>query len=149
MELNDILAISGKSGLFRMISNNGARLIVQSMVDGKKMPVSATHKISALGDIAIFTIEEDVPLGEVFDMMYEKTGGEQGPSHKDDPKELRSFLNELLDELDHDRVYDSDLKKLFQWYNILHANEAFTEEESKEEEELKEEGKEEVESKGE
>jgi hypothetical protein len=119
MELTEILSISGRPGLFKMLSNNGSRLIVESLNDGKRMPVSATAKISSLGDIAIFTIEEDVPLGEVFEKMREKTGGEPAPSHKSDPKELRTFLDSILSDLDHDRVYDSDLKKLFQWYNIL------------------------------
>ena len=117
-----------------MVSNNGHRLIVESLEDGKKMPVSATHKISALADIAIFTVEEDVPLAEVFDKMYEKTGGEAAPNHKSDPDELREFISAILNDLDHDRVYDSDLKKLFLWFNILHEQGAFEAEASSSEE---------------
>ena len=108
-----------------MVSNNGHRLIVESLEDGKKLPVSATHKISALADIAIFTMEEDVPLSEVFDKMYEKTGGAAAPNHKSNPSELRDFISQILSDLDHDRVYDSDLKKLFFWFNILHEQGAF------------------------
>ncbi len=132
MELTEVLSISGKPGLYRMLSNNGSRLIVESMVDGKKLPVSATAKISSLGDIAIFTVEEDVPLADVFAKIHDKTGGTAAPNHKSDPKVLRSYIDELLDDLDHQRVYDSDLKKLFQWFNILLANGFFDEAEASE-----------------
>lgn len=121
MDLQNILAISGKPGLYRLISSNAARLLVESLSDNKKLPVSPTAKVSSLGDIAIFTMEEDVPLSEVFNRISGKVGGEQGPDHKSKPEELRAFLSEILDDLDHSRVYDSDLKKLFQWYNILQA----------------------------
>lgn len=130
MELTEVLSISGKPGLYRMLSSNGSRLIVESITDGKKMPVSATAKISSLGDIAIFTVEEDVPLADVFEKMHEKTGGSAAPNHKSDPKVLRSYIDELLDDLDHGRVYDSDLKKLFQWFNILLANGFFDQDEA-------------------
>lgn len=119
MELTDILAVSGKPGLYKLVTSNNSRLIVESLDDGKKRPISATNKISSLGDIAIFTLEEDVPLKDVFAAIYAKTGGKEAPSHKGNAAELRTFLSDILDDLDHDRVYDSDLKKLFQWFNIL------------------------------
>lgn len=125
MELKNILAISGKPGLYKLLSNSGSRLIVESVADGKKMPVSASSKISALEDIAIFTFEEDVPLSEVFEKMFEKNDGKPGLSHKDNSAELRAALSDILSDLDHDRVYDSDLKKLFQWYNLLLASGQF------------------------
>lgn len=125
MELKNILAISGKPGLYKLLSNSGSRLIVESISEGKKMPVSASSKISALEDIAIFTFEEDVPLSEVFDNMFEKNEGKPGLSHKDKPAELRAELSTILSDLDHERVYDSDLKKLFQWYNLLLASGQF------------------------
>lgn len=119
MELKEILAISGKPGLYRLISSNASRLVVESIGERKKMPIPATSKVSSLEDIAIFTIEEDVPLAEVFTKMLEKTGEQPAPSHKAAPEELRTFINEVLADIDHDRVYNSDLKKLFQWYNLL------------------------------
>lgn len=130
MDLQNILAISGKPGLYRLISSNAARLLVESLSEKKKLPVSPTAKVSSLGDIAIFTMEEDVPLSEVFNRISNKVDGGQGPDHKSKPEELRAFLNEILDDLDHSRVYDSDLKKLFQWYNILQATGLLVAEES-------------------
>lgn len=119
MELKEILAISGKPGLYRLISSNAARLVVESIGEGKKLPVPATSKVSSLEDIAIFTVEEDVPLADVFQKLRDKTGDQLAPSHKSAPEELRSFLDEVLADVDHERVYNSDLKKLFQWYNLL------------------------------
>jgi len=125
MELKNILAISGKPGLYKLISNSGSRLIVESISEGKKVPISASSKISALEDIAIFTFEEDVPLTLVFDKMFEDNDGKEGLSHKDDPSKLREGISKILSDLDHERVYDSDLKKLYQWYNLLLASGQF------------------------
>lgn len=119
MDLKNILAISGKPGLYRLVTSGTARLVVESIQDKKKLPVPATSKVSSLDDIAIFTIEEEVPLREVFSKIYEKTNQSQALSHKSTPAELRAFVAEVLTDLDHERVYDSDLKKLFNWYNIL------------------------------
>lgn len=134
MELKNVLAISGKPGLFRLISNNASRLLVESISDGKKLPVPPTSKVSSLDDIAIFTVEEDVPLSQVFQLIYEKTGGAESLDHKSGGSELRDYVSEILDGLDHERVYDSDLKKLFQWYNILFNAGFFNETEAVEEE---------------
>jgi len=126
MELKNILAINGKPGLYKLISNSGSRLIVESISEGKKVPISASSKISALEDIAIFTFEEDVPLTLVFDKMFEDNDGKEGLSHKDDPsKASRKVFPKILSDLDHERVYDSDLKKLYQWYNLLLASGQF------------------------
>ena len=122
MELKNILTISGKSGLFKLVSSTGGKIIVESLIDNKKQPVSPTAKISSLEDIAIFTMEEDVPLAKVFELMKAKTGGEAAPDSKSTPATLRSFVSEILPDLDHDRVYDSDLKKLFTWFNQLLAS---------------------------
>ena len=122
MNLENILAISGKPGLFRMLSNSGRSIIVESLLDGKRMPVQATHKVSALQDISIFTYDEDVPLSEVFDKIQEFAGDEPAISHKSSGEELRDYMGEVLPKFDEDRVYPSDLKKLFQWYNLLHKH---------------------------
>lgn len=122
MNLENILAISGKPGLFKMVSNTGRTVIVQSLLDGKRMPVQATHKVSALQDISIYTYDEDVPLSEVFDKIKEQAGDDAAISHKSSPEELRDYMGEVLPKFDEDRVYPSDLKKLFQWYNLLHEH---------------------------
>jgi len=119
MDLKGILAIGGQAGLFKTISQGKNSLIVESLVTGKRMPAYATSKISALDDIAIFTYEKDVPLKEVFAKIAEKEQGGKCIDHKVDTKELMNYMQEVLPEFDRDRVYSSDLKKLFQWYNIL------------------------------
>ena len=127
MDLKNILAISGKPGLYRLVTSSTARLVVESIQDKKKLPVPATSKVSSLDDIAIFTVEEEVPLREVFAKIYAKTNQSAALDHKAAPSELRAFISEVLADLDHERVYDSDLKKLFNWYNILFADGFFSE----------------------
>jgi hypothetical protein len=120
--LKGILAISGHSGLFKMVSNSKNALIVESLVDKKRIPAYATSKISALEDIAIFTDEGDVPLADVFKSIKEKENGGKAISHKASGNELKDYLTEVLPNYDADRVYVSDMKKIFQWYNLLQEN---------------------------
>ncbi len=122
MDLKDLLAITGKPGLYKTVGQNKTSLIVESLNDGKKMPVYSAHKISALEDISIYTYEEDVPLKEVFGKIYEKEDGGKAISHKSSSAELKSYMTEVLPDFDEDRVYTSDLKKIFSWYNNLHDN---------------------------
>lgn len=119
MDLRSILSISGKPGLFNLVSSSQTRLIVESIIDGKKMPISSMNKISSLDDISIFTYEDDVPLIEVFKKISDKEEGGKCIDHKSDEKELRSYMTEVMEDYDEDRVYKSDLKKIFQWYNLL------------------------------
>lgn len=129
--LKGILAISGQSGLFKMITESKNSIIVESLDTGKRMPAYSTSKISALEDIAIYTETEDVPLKDVFKAIYEKEDGGAAISPKSSGNELKSYFEEVLPEYDKDRVYVSDIKKVIQWYNILHEKEMldFTEEE--------------------
>lgn len=122
MKLRDILSIAGKPGLYKLTTQSKNSIIVTSLDTGKKMPVQATHKISALEDISIYTYEEDLPLAEVFQKIADKENGGKAINHKADKVELRNYMSEVLPNYDEDRVYDSDLKKLFQWYNILQEN---------------------------
>lgn len=136
--LKGILAIAGHSGLFKMVSNSKNALIVESLVDKKRMPAHASSKISALEDIAIFTDEGDVQLSEVFNNIKEKENAGQAISHKASGNDLKAYMLEVLPNYDEDRVYVSDMKKVFQWYNILQEKDMLnvveTEEETKEEE---------------
>lgn len=120
--LKGILAIAGYPGLFKMVSNTKNALIVESLLDKKRMPAYSSSKISALEDIAIFTEEGDVQLSEVFASIKEKENGEKAVSHKASANDLKSYMLEILPTYDEDRVYVSDMKKIFQWYNILQAN---------------------------
>ncbi|MEE4197922.1 MAG: DUF5606 domain-containing protein [Bacteroidales bacterium] len=118
--LKDILSIAGHGGLFQFISQGRHGIIVESLETKKRMNASATAKISALEDIAIFTDTEDIALKDVFKAIYEKENGGEAISHKSSPDELKSYFAEILPDYDRDRVYVSDIKKVFQWYNQLH-----------------------------
>src|SRR5690606_35836088 len=100
--------------------------------DGKRFPAHSNNKISALDDISIYTYEEDVPLKEVFTSIYEKEKGGTAISHKESAAKLVEYMTKILPNYDQERVYSSDIKKLFQWYNLLHkANALVLEEEEK------------------
>lgn len=133
--LKTILAISGKPGLFKLVSQGKNMLIVESLATGKRTPAYAHDKVISLGDIAIYTVEEDVPLGNVFEAIKAKTGSQPVDlkSFEDDAA-LRSYFKEVLPDFDEDRVYTNDIKKVFTWYNLLLAA-GITEFAEKEEEE--------------
>lgn len=119
MNLTGIISISGKSGLYKVIAQAKNSVIVESLEDKKRVPAYATDRISALEDISIYTIEEDKPLKEVYRAIYDKENGGAAPSHKESEKTLRAYLEGILPDYDKERVYVSDIKKMFQWYNIL------------------------------
>ncbi len=137
MSLRGIISISGKGGLYKVVAQGKNNVIVESLEDGRKFPAFASNKISALEDISIYTIEDDVMLSEVYEKMYDKLDGAEAMSHKSDVSEMRSFLEEILPNYDEERVNNSDVKKLFQWYNILQNTGLLApeEEDGKEEEE--------------
>ncbi len=122
MNLESIISITGKPGLFKVLSQIKNGLIVESIIDGKRMPVYASDKVSALTDISIYTIDDDIPLSEVYKKIHKKTEGAPAIDHKADPAELRKYLLEVVKDFDQERVYNSDLKKLFQWFNLLAEN---------------------------
>ncbi len=119
MSLKGIISISGKGGLFKVIGQGKNNVIVQDIESGRKFPAFASNKISALEDISIYTIEEDVLLTVVYKKMFAKLDGKDALNHKADIKELRSFLLGILPDYDEERVNDGDIRKLFQWYNLL------------------------------
>ena len=135
MNLESIISITGKPGLFKVISQIKNGLIVESILDGKRMPVHASDKVSALSDISIYTYESDIPLSEIYDKINKKTGGKASIDHKAKPEELRSYLKDIVEDFDQDRVYNSDLKKLFHWFNLLAENDLLKEDEEDEKEE--------------
>lgn len=122
MNLTGIIAIAGKPGLYKVLAQSKNGLIVESLIDGKRIPAYATHKVSALEDISIYTYSEDVPLSAVFKAVYDKEKGGEAIAHNSKPEELREYLMSILPEYDQERVYSSDLKKLFSWYNLLHKS---------------------------
>ena len=131
--LKTILSISGKPGLFKLISQAKNMLIVESLQTGKRQPAYAHEKIISLGDIAIFTDEEDVPLSEVLNALQAKENGAKVTLDikTADNETLRAYLAEVLPNFDRERVYPTDIKKLISWYNLLveTGNTDFVEEE--------------------
>jgi len=125
MGLDKILAISGKPGLFELTAQTRGGFVAKSMLDGKKIAVNMRHNVSILSEIAIYTYSEEIPLGEVFQKIKEKEDGGEAINHKSSKKELENYFSEVLPDYDEDRVYASDMKKIFQWYNLL-INKGFT-----------------------
>ena len=136
--LKTILSISGKPGLYRLVSRGKNMLIVESIADKKRLPAYGNEKIISLGDIAMYTDGDDVPLQQVLQAMKTKESGAVAALDvkKASAKELGAYPAEVLPNYDRDRVHVSDIKKLISWYNLL-VNAGLTdfEEEAAEEEE--------------
>lgn len=121
MDLKDIMAIGGKPGLFRFISQAKNGIIIEGLEDKRRIPAYSSDKVSALEDIAIFTETGEVPLAEVFAAIYKKEDGKATMSHKSSPDQFKLLFEEIVPEYDRERVYVSDMKKVIMWYNILHS----------------------------
>lgn len=118
--LREIISITGKPGLFKIIGQGNRRLIVEDITSGKRFPALERDQIISLGDIAMYTQGDDKPLGEILDLAYAKEGGKEIDVKKlVADKKLRDTFREILPDFDEDRVHDSDIKKLFTWYNLL------------------------------
>lgn len=119
-----ILAISGKPGLYRLVSRGRGMLIVESIdANKKRMPLSQRDRVTSLNDVSMYTEEDDMPLMDIFQSIYNKVQeGLEVINHKTaDKAQLTAFMEAAVPNYDRDRVHDSDIKKLAQWYNILAA----------------------------
>ena len=119
MKLEKVIAISGKPGLYQIISQSKSGVIVESLSDKKRFPVNSLHNISTLNDIAIYTYETEIPLKAVFLNIFEKEEGKKSIDPKSSKDELLSFFNQVLPGYDEERVYPSNIKKVISWYNVL------------------------------
>ena len=119
MEFNKIIAITGKPGLFNVVSQTKTGIIVEALSDKKRVAILSTQNVSLLENIAIFTYDEEVPLLTVFKSISEKEEGKETISHKENGAKLTSFFSEILPDFDQERVYTSNIKKIVQWYNLL------------------------------
>lgn len=119
MNISGIISISGKPGLSKIVKQSRNGIIVESLIDGKRFPVQGTERISSLEDISIYTYEEDVLLLEVFEKIKKYTKGAKAISHKSSNDELQAEFEKIMPNYDQDRVYTSDIKKVFQWFNLL------------------------------
>ena len=141
MSLDKILSISGKPGLYQIVTQTRTGAVVESLIDQKRITVGAHSNISILSEIAIYTLAEEVPLRDVLKKVMEKEGGQPTSiSHKDSKDVLEEFFFEVLPDYDEDLVYPSDIKKVVQWYNLLQKNNLLASlEESKDDKKVSEE----------
>ena len=118
--LREIISITGKPGLFKLLGQGNRRIIVEDIATGKRFPALERDKIISLGDIAMYTESEDKPLGEILDLIYAKQDGKElDIKALTEAGKLRDTFRDILPDFDEDRVHDSDIKKLFSWYNLL------------------------------
>jgi hypothetical protein len=113
------LAISGEPGLFKFIAQGKNAIIVEHLETGKRSSAFSSAKVSTLEDISVFTENEDLPLGKVFDKIFEKETGGPAIDSKAEPEKLKKYFEEIIPEYSREKVYVSDIKKIVLWYNIL------------------------------
>lgn len=119
MTLEDIINISGKPGLFKIISRTKNGLIAEALEDKKRIPVFATDSVSAFTDISIYTEEDSVSLKELFQKISKKESGGVAIDPNSDAAKVKAYFKEVLPDYDEDQVYDSHIKKVLKWYNLL------------------------------
>jgi len=137
MDLSKILSIAGKPGLFTMVGESKNGVVVESLIDGKRIPAFAHERISSLQEISIYTEGEDMPLADIFKSIYEKQDAKAIANPKKmSSDDLKSLFAEVVPDYDKNAVYTSDMKKVFSWYNQLLEKEMleFSEEEAEVEE---------------
>lgn len=119
MVLKDILSISGEPGLFKFVAQGKNAMIVEHVETGKRSSAFSSAKVSSLEDISVFTENEDLPLGKVFDRIFEKESGGQAIDPKIESEKLKKYFEELIPDYSREKVYSSDIKKIILWYNLL------------------------------
>jgi len=134
MVLKDIMAISGQPGLFKFIAQGKNAIIVEHLESKRRGSAFNTARVSSLEEITVYTEKEDMPLGKVFDLIFEKENGGPAIDFKSDPDKLKAYLGEVVPDYDREKVYNSDIRKILQWYNILHGLNLLVKEEPKTEE---------------
>jgi hypothetical protein len=122
MKLREILTVPGVAGLFKLVASNKNNIIIESLNDGKRQSLAINHKVSSLGDIAIFTKEEDLPLADVFKKMHEAEGKATADS-KAAPDAMKKYFNTIIPDIDEEKVHHSHMKKILTWYEILKSKE--------------------------
>ena len=119
MKIEEIITISGKPGVYQIISRSNNGLIVESLEDKKRFPVFSSENVSAFSDISIYTSEDSVSLKNVFEKIHLKEEGGPAIDSNSDPETLKAYMGEILPDYDRDSVYVSHIKKLLKWYNLL------------------------------
>lgn len=130
MDISSVIAIAGMPGLYKVVGQTKNGVVCESLIDKKRIPAFNSHKISSLTDISIYTTSEDKPLKEVLQAIFDKEKGEKTIDPKStDEKGMREYMKTVLPDYDEERVHVSDLRKLFNWYNLLHGSGLLTAEE--------------------
>ena len=133
IDLSGFISITGQPGLYKIVAQSKNGIIVEGLTDKKRVNVYATTKVSTLSDISMFTTCDDKPLNEIMTAIFEKEKGGAAVDHKADDKAVEAYFAAILPDYDKDRVYVSNMRKLFSWYNILQSTGNLkTEEENKE-----------------
>lgn len=122
MDLSLIFTVPGKPGLYKLISQGRTSAIVESLSDKKRTPIFNMDRVSSLAEIAIYTQDGETSLPDVFRSIHKKENAGPCPDHNGKAEELRAYFSEILPGYDQERVYDSNIRKVLQWYNILQAN---------------------------
>jgi hypothetical protein len=121
MDLTKVIAIAGKPGLFNVIGQTGKGLVVESLLDGKRLPTYPTQQVSALSEISIYGNENDKPLKEIFESIFKlENGGKPSIDAQGDKDAIRTYFSDIYPDYAADRVYDSDIRKVLRWYAMLH-----------------------------
>ncbi len=122
--LKDILSVSGKPGLFKLVTHGKNNMIIESLIDKQRMAALANDRVVSLGDISIYTETEEVPLIQVFAKIKAKEAGKEASiDPKSDTKVLRDYFESIMPNFDKEKVHNSDIKKIIVWYNLLVKNE--------------------------
>ena len=119
MNLEGIINVAGKPGLYKVVSQGNNTVIAESLTDGKKMPLFSHNQSNMLEEIGIYTYDDTKPLSEIFDDIAIKESAGQALSHKSSTNQLTDYFREILTDYDEERVYISDIKKVIQWYNTM------------------------------
>ncbi len=119
MNLEEIINIAGKPGLYKVVSKGKNSVIIESLTDGKRGPLYSNNQANMLEEIVIYTYNDTKPLSEVFDKIAKKENYKQSISHKSSKDDLTNYFREVLTDYDEERVYISDIKKVIQWYNTI------------------------------
>ena len=137
MDLSGIISIAGMSGLYKVVAQTKSGLVVESLLDKKRIPAYSTSKVSALEEVSIYSTGDDVPLKDVFKKIHTKEKGATSIDHKAPDAELKKYFKSVFPEYDEARVYVSDIKKVISWYNALEKEGLLTKKEEKKKEEDK------------
>jgi hypothetical protein len=121
IDLTGIISISGQPGLYKIVAQSKNGIIVEGLADKKRVNVYSSTKVSTLGDISMFTTGDDKPIEEIMTTIFEKEKGGAAIDNKADDKAVEKYFSEILPDYDKDRVYVSNMRKLFSWYNTLQS----------------------------